>query len=138
VYLVTGRVLQHYQSGAQTRRVPALAAAQPEAFVELHPLLADRVGVADGDLVRVSSARGTAVAVAHVTPATRPDVVFMPFHWSGEGSANLLTSDATDPVSGMPEFKVCAVQVGPVGDAGAAGGAAGVRDAARGDAVVAR
>ncbi len=120
VYLVTGRVLQHYQSGAQTRRVPALAAAQPEPFAELHPLLADRVGVTDGDLVRLTSARGTAVAVAHVTTSARPDVVFMPFHWSGEGSANRLTSDATDPISGMPDFKVCAVDVSALATDGAA------------------
>jgi assimilatory nitrate reductase catalytic subunit len=111
VYLVTGRVLQHYQSGAQTRRVAALASAQPEPFAEVHPLLADRLGVADGELLEVTSARGTAVAVTHVTTTARPDTVFMPFHWSGEGSANRLTTDATDPVSGMPEFKVCAVQV---------------------------
>ncbi|GGC17164.1 molybdopterin oxidoreductase family protein [Cellulomonas carbonis] len=111
LYLVTGRVLQHYQSGAQTRRVPALAAAQPEPYVELHPLLADRLGIADGEPVEVTSARGTAVAVAHVTPGARPDTVFMPFHWSGEGSANRLTTDATDPISGMPEFKVAAVRV---------------------------
>lgn len=113
VYLVTGRVLQHYQSGAQTHRVPALEAAQPEPYVELHPLLAHRIGVDDGDLVEVSSARGTAVLTAHVTPRTRPEVVFVPFHWSGQGSANRLTVDATDPVSGMPEFKVCAVDVRP-------------------------
>lgn len=111
LYLVTGRVLQHYQSGAQTRRVPALAAAQPEPFVEMHPLLADRLGVADGDDVEVTSARGTAVAVARLTTGARPDTVFMPFHWAGEGSANRLTTDATDPVSGMPEFKVAAVRV---------------------------
>lgn len=115
VYLITGRVLQHYQSGAQTRRVPALAKVQPEAFAEIHPLLADRIGVADGELVEVTSARGTAVVVAHVTPTARPDAVFMPFHWPGEGSANRLTTDATDPVSGMPEFKVCAVDVRAVG-----------------------
>jgi assimilatory nitrate reductase catalytic subunit len=136
VYLVTGRVLQHYQSGAQTRRVPALAKAQPEPFAELHPLLADRVGVADGDLVRVTSARGAAVAVAHVTPSTRPDVVFMPFHWSGEGSANRLTSDATDPISGMPEFKVCAVQVTALGVGGA--GAVPAPARVRHDVAVAR
>ena len=129
VYLVTGRVLQHYQSGAQTRRVPALATAQPEPFAELHPLLADRVGVADGDLVRVTSARGTAVAVAHVTTSARPDVVFMPFHWSGEGSANRLTSDATDPISGMPDFKVCAVDVRAVDKGGVVPTPAGARDA---------
>ncbi|NTW42308.1 MAG: molybdopterin oxidoreductase family protein, partial [Cellulomonadaceae bacterium] len=111
VYLVTGRVLQHYQSGAQTRRVPALAAAQPEPYVEMHPLLAERIGLADGELAEVTSSRGTARAVAHVTSGARPDTVFMPFHWAGEGSANRLTTDATDPISGMPEFKVCAVEV---------------------------
>lgn len=111
LYLVTGRVLQHYQSGAQTRRVPALRDAQPEPYVELHPWLADRIGVSDGELVAVTSARGTAVAPARLTTTARPDTVFMPFHWPGAGSANRLTTDATDPVSGMPEFKVAAVQV---------------------------
>lgn len=119
LWLVTGRVLQHYQSGAQTRRVPALASAQPEPFVELHPLLAERIEVADGDLVEVVSARGTAVAVAHVTAGARPDTVFMPFHWAGPGSANRLTTDATDPISGMPEFKVSAVQVRAADPSGA-------------------
>ena len=116
IYLVTGRVLQHYQSGAQTRRVPALRDAQPEPYVEIHPWLADRVGVADGEEVEVASARGTAVAVARVTTAARPDTVFMPFHWPGEASANRLTTDATDPVSGMPEFKVAAVRLRPASD----------------------
>ena len=111
LYLVTGRVLEHYQSGAQTRRVPALAAARPEPYVEVHPWLADRLGLEDGQPAEVTSARGTAVAIAKVTPAARPDTVFMPFHWSGEGSANRLTTDATDPVSGMPEFKVATVDV---------------------------
>lgn len=111
VYLVTGRVLQHYQSGAQTRRVAELAAAVPEPFVELHPDLAARLGVEAGDDVTVTSARGRAIARARVTDSVRPDTVFMPFHWSGEGSANALTNDALDPISRMPEFKVCAVSV---------------------------
>lgn len=140
LWLVTGRVLQHYQSGAQTRRVRALASAQPEPFVELHPLLAERLDVADGELVEVTSARGTAVAVAHVTAGARPDTVFMPFHWAGAGSANRLTSDATDPVSGMPEFKVSAVRVraagaaAPAAQGGAAPAARGEHERARTDA----
>jgi len=119
VYLVTGRVLQHYQSGAQTRRVPELATASPGAFVELHPDLADRLGIEEGDDVRVSGARGVSVAPARLTTSIRGDTVFMPFHWSGPGRANTLTSDALDPVSRMPEFKVCAVSVERAGDRGA-------------------
>jgi assimilatory nitrate reductase catalytic subunit len=111
LYLVTGRVLQHYQSGAQTRRVPVLASAVPAAFAEVHPLLAARIGVADGETVRLTTARGSLALPARVTDAIRPDTVFVPFHWAGTGSVNRLTTDATDPVSGMPEFKVCAVDV---------------------------
>ncbi|MFI7422697.1 molybdopterin oxidoreductase family protein [Nonomuraea sp. NPDC049684] len=108
VYLSTGRVLSHYQSGAQTRRIASLVRAAPEPFVELHPDLAAQLGVAAGDLVRVSSRRGQSRAVARISDAIRRDTVFMPFHWEG---ANRLTNPALDPVSGMPEFKVCAVRV---------------------------
>ncbi|MFL6159679.1 MAG: molybdopterin dinucleotide binding domain-containing protein, partial [Marmoricola sp.] len=81
------------------------------AFVELHPHLARLHQIDDGDDVAVTSARGTAVARARITATIRPDTVFMPFHWPGEQSANAVTTDATDPISGMPEFKVCAVSV---------------------------
>ena len=111
VYLVTGRVLAQYQSGAQTRRAPSLAAAAPGAFVELHPHLAARLGAEDGDDVAVTSARGCAIAPARIVTSIRPDTVFMPFHWPGSASANRVTTDAVDPISGMPEFKVCAVSV---------------------------
>ena len=111
LFLVTGRVLAQYQSGAQTRRVPALNRSAQGPFVEMHPQLAGRIGAEDGDLVTVSSSRGGATAPARISRGIRPDTVFMPFHWGGEGSANALTNDATDPVSGMPEFKVCAVSV---------------------------
>src|SRR4051794_8939084 len=95
VYLVTGRVLAHYQSGAQTRRVAALNRTAAEPFVELHPELARRLSVDDGDDVAVSSPRGTAVARARITTAPRPDTVFMPFHWPGAGMANAVTTAAT-------------------------------------------
>ncbi|WTW96717.1 molybdopterin oxidoreductase family protein [Streptomycetaceae bacterium NBC_01309] len=111
LYLTTGRVLAQYQSGAQTRRVAELNRAAPGPFVELHPRLADRLGVADGDLLAVTSRRGRAEAPARVTAAIRPDTVFMPFHWAGAGRANSLTNPALDPTSRMPEFKVCAVRV---------------------------
>ncbi len=111
LFLVTGRLLAQYQSGAQTRRVRSLDRAAPGSFVELHPRLAERLGAEDGDRVTVTSRRGSATAPARISRGIRPDTVFMPFHFGGEGSANALTSDATDPVSGMPEFKVCAVTV---------------------------
>ncbi|MFI8439477.1 molybdopterin oxidoreductase family protein [Streptomyces rochei] len=111
VLLTTGRVVAQYQSGAQTRRVEELNAAAPGPFVELHPRLAARLGAAEGDPVAVVSRRGRAVAPARITPGIRPDTVFMPFHWPGEGRANTLTNPALDPTSRMPEFKVCAVRV---------------------------
>ncbi|MEU7578896.1 molybdopterin oxidoreductase family protein [Streptomyces sp. NPDC041068] len=111
VLLTTGRVLAQYQSGAQTRRVAELNAAAPGPFVELHPRLAARLGVTEGEAVAVVSRRGRAVAPARVTSAIRSDTVFMPFHWPGEGRANSLTHPALDPVSRMPEFKVCAVRL---------------------------
>ncbi|KUO22214.1 molybdopterin oxidoreductase family protein [Streptomyces dysideae] len=111
VLLTTGRVVSQYQSGAQTRRVAELNAAAPGPFVELHPRLAARLGAAEGDPVAVVSRRGRAVAPARITTGIRPDTVFMPFHWPGEGRANTLTNPALDPTSRMPEFKVCAVRV---------------------------
>ncbi|MGW0187760.1 molybdopterin oxidoreductase family protein [Streptomyces sp. NPDC003362] len=111
VLLTTGRVVAQYQSGAQTRRVDELNAAAPGPFVELHPRLAARLGAAEGDPVAVVSRRGRAVAPARITHAIRPDTVFMPFHWPGEGRANTLTNPALDPTSRMPEFKACAVRL---------------------------
>ncbi|MEW2614084.1 molybdopterin oxidoreductase family protein [Streptomyces sp. NPDC047880] len=111
VLLTTGRVVAQYQSGAQTRRVAELNAAAPGPFVELHPRLAARIGAAEGDPVAVMSRRGRAVAPARITHAIRPDTVFMPFHWPGEGRANTLTNPALDPTSRMPEFKTCAVRL---------------------------
>ncbi|MCI3225848.1 molybdopterin oxidoreductase family protein [Streptomyces sp. NP-1717] len=115
VLLTTGRVVSQYQSGAQTRRVDELNAAAPGPFVELHPRLAERLGVSEGDRLAVVSRRGRAVAPARITTAIRADTVFMPFHWPGEGRANNLTNPALDPTSRMPEFKVCAVRVERVG-----------------------
>ncbi|MEV7418396.1 molybdopterin oxidoreductase family protein [Streptomyces sp. NPDC089919] len=116
--LTTGRVVAQYQSGAQTRRVAELNRAAPGPFVELHPRLAERIGAVEGRPLAVVSRRGRAVAPARITDAIRADTVFMPFHWPGEGRANSLTNPALDPVSRMPEFKVCAVRVEPVEEAG--------------------
>ncbi|MGH1564822.1 molybdopterin oxidoreductase family protein [Mumia sp. DW29H23] len=111
IYLVTGRLLAHYQSGAQTRRVRRLRDAAPAAYVELHPHLAARLGLEGTEDVRVTSSRGSMVAQARISADIRPDTVFAPFHFAGLGRVNTLTNAATDPISGMPEFKVCAVTV---------------------------
>jgi assimilatory nitrate reductase catalytic subunit len=110
-FLTTGRVLTQYQSGTQTRRVRELQAAEPEAFVEIHPDTARSLGIAHGDLVRLTTRRGRAVMKARLTRDIRMDTLFAPFHWPGVASANALTNAALDPVSRIPEFKVCAVRV---------------------------
>ena len=112
--LITGRLLEHYQSGAQTRRVAELAAAQPEARMQIHPAAADAMGIAAGTLVSVSNGRGEVVCRTEHSTAIRPETVFLPFHFPGAESANRLTEAATDPVSGMPEFKFNTVWVRPV------------------------
>jgi len=114
VYLVTGRLLAHYQSGAQTRRVRELVAAESVPHAEVHPDLAARLSLDDGDRVELTSRRGSARVAVRITDTVRPDTVFLPFHWGDEGAANLLTNDELDPVSRMPEFKVCAVHVARV------------------------
>ncbi len=106
LHLTTGRVLAQYQSGAQTRRIADLPDTGP--FVELHPMLARRIGATDGAQVVVATRRGELKAPARVVTTIRPDTVFVPFHWVG---ANRLTNDALDPTSRMPEFKVCAAAV---------------------------
>jgi assimilatory nitrate reductase catalytic subunit len=109
--LITGRLLEHYQSGSQTRRVPELKAAQPELRAQLHPATAADRGFAEGDSIELWNRRGRVVATVQVTPGIRPDTVFLPFHYAGIESANVLVSDATDPISAMPEFKTSIVSV---------------------------
>ncbi len=111
VWLVTGRVLQHYQSGAQTRRVAKLNDSMPRAYVEIHPVLAGRIGIEGIEDIRITSKRGSMVAQARISADIRPDTVFVPFHFADAGMVNAVTNAATDPISGMPEFKVCAVQI---------------------------
>jgi assimilatory nitrate reductase catalytic subunit len=111
LYLTTGRIMAQYQSGTQTRRIAALMQASPEAFVQIHPSMARTYGIKDGEAVRLTTRRGTASLIAQLTPTIRMDTLFVPFHFAGKGRANLLTNPALDPVSRMPEFKVCAVRI---------------------------
>jgi assimilatory nitrate reductase catalytic subunit len=117
--LITGRLMEHYQSGAQTRRVAALLEARPEARLQLHPAAAAAQGIADGDFVAISNGRGEVSCRAELSTDIRPETVFLPFHFPELESANRLTEAATDPISGMPEFKTSKVWIRPAlpGDA---------------------
>jgi predicted molibdopterin-dependent oxidoreductase YjgC len=109
--LSTGRVLEHWHGGSMTRN-SKLDDLYPEALVEIHPTDAARIGVNEGEVVRVSSRRGTIVLRAKVSYKTTMGVVFIPFHFR-EAAANLLTIDALDPQAKIPEYKACAVRVDP-------------------------
>lgn len=109
--LTTGRVISQFLSGTQTRRIGPLVDQYPEPLLELHPQLADKLGIKNKDWVTVESRRGDATIQAMVVRTIRPDTVFMPYHWAGRKSANQLTISAQDPISKIPEYKVCAVRV---------------------------
>jgi assimilatory nitrate reductase catalytic subunit len=111
VILTTGRVISQFLSGTQTRRIGPLIDHYPEPRVEMHPRMAEKLGIADGEWTTVESRRGDATLRAHVVRTIRPDTVFIPYHWAGRKSANQLTISARDPVSKIPEYKVCAVRV---------------------------
>lgn len=110
--LATGRLLEHYQSGAQTRRVSELLASQPQARLLIHPGTAASRGIADGDYATVTNERGEVLCRAELSNSVRPDTVFLPFHFPGQENANRLTEATTDPISGMPEFKTSRVWSG--------------------------
>lgn len=111
VILTTGRVVSHFLSGTQTRRIGPLVDQYPEPRVEIHPQLAARMAIADGDWTTVTSRRGEVTLRAQVVKTIRPDTVFIPYHWAGAKSANRLTIAAQDPISKIPEYKVCAVRL---------------------------
>jgi predicted molibdopterin-dependent oxidoreductase YjgC len=113
--LTTGRVLEHWHGGTQTRE-SALDELYPAPLVDMHLTDAVRQGLHTGDVVRVSSRRGSVVLRVNVTAKARPGVVFIPMHFA-EAAANLLTIDVLDPQAKIPEYKACAVNVLPAREA---------------------
>ena len=105
--LTTGRTVAHYLSGNQTRRISALVQQTPRPWVEVHPSL----GYRNGDPIKVVTRRGSATYPALVVSTIREDTAFIPYHWAGAAAANLMTVDALDPTSRIPEFKVCACRI---------------------------
>jgi assimilatory nitrate reductase catalytic subunit len=111
IILTTGRVVSQFLSGTQTRRIGPLVDQYPEPRIEMHPQLAEKLGVKDGDWTTAESRRGQITLKAQVVTTIRPDTIFIPYHWAGAKSANQLTIAAQDPISKIPEYKVCAVRV---------------------------
>lgn len=109
--LTTGRVVYHYLSGNQTRRIQFLRDMCPEPYVEVHPETAAKYNISHEERVRLFSRRGEAIYKVKITEAIRKDTVFVPYSWGHDQSINLLTIGALDPISRMPEFKACAAQI---------------------------
>ena len=108
--LTTGRVLEHWHTGAMTRRAGVLDAIEPEAIAHLAPADLDRMGLAPGAKIRVETRRGAIELIGRVDRDVPAGVVFIPFCFA-EAAANLLTNDALDPFGKIPEFKFCAAKV---------------------------
>ena len=111
IFFTTGRVVSQYLSGNQTRRIGPLVDQYPNPLCEMHPILARRLGIVQGEVVKVITRRGEITLPAQIVKTIRPDTVFVPYHWPGKKSANLLTNRALDPISKIPEYKVCACRV---------------------------
>jgi ferredoxin-nitrate reductase len=113
--LTTGRLYTHWHSLTRTGKSPKLMKREPEPYIELHPIDAERLHIADGALVQVTSRRGTIRLAARLVASLRPGMVFIPFHWGdlwSEGNAaNYLTISAIGRVAKQPELKYCAVNI---------------------------
>jgi len=109
--LTTGRVVSHFLSGTQTRRIAPLIDHCPAPRIELHPQLAAKLDLADGDWGTVETRRGACTLQVQVVRTIRPDTIFIPYHWGGPKSANQLTIAAQDPISKIPEYKACAARL---------------------------
>jgi len=108
--LSTGRIRYHYHTGTMTRRSRSLDHVAPEERLQLHPDDAARLGITDGEMVRVISRRGEVTARAQLSERSQPGMVFATFHFH-EAPINRLTNDALDPAGKIPEYKVCAVRL---------------------------
>jgi assimilatory nitrate reductase catalytic subunit len=111
LFLTTGRVVSQFLSGTQTRRIGPLVNQYPEPRIEMHPKLAAKLAIADGDWATAETRRGAITLRAMVVTTIRPDTIFIPYHWAGDKSANRLTVAAQDPISKIPQYKVCGCRV---------------------------
>jgi formate dehydrogenase major subunit/formate dehydrogenase alpha subunit len=110
LYLTTGRVLYQYHTGTMTMKTEGLNERAPESFIEISRADAAKYNVEDGQTATISSRRGTIQAKIQISSKAVNGTVFIPFHFA-QAAANMLTNAVLDPISGIPEFKVCAVKI---------------------------
>ncbi len=110
--LTTGRVLYHFHTRTMTGRVTGLEELVSEAFVEINPADARKIGIKDGEMVKVKSRRGEILIKASFSQGISQGTVFIPFHFA-QAAANMLTNPVLDPIAKIPELKVCAVSIEP-------------------------
>jgi len=110
IILTTGRILYHWHTRTMTKRVEAIQALYPSSYIEINPITAKELEIADGDQVKVTSRRGEVLTTVKVNDNALEGVVFMPFHFD-DGPANMLTNVALDPIAKIPELKVAAVRI---------------------------
>ena len=110
IYLTTGRLLYQYHTGTMSMKTDDLNELAPESFVEISLQDANKFDIKDGSMINIASRRGNINARVKVSGKAVPGTVFIPFHYA-QAAANKLTNAALDPVSGIPEYKVCAVKL---------------------------
>ena len=113
--LTTGRQLEHWHTGSMTRRSSVLDAVEPEANCSMHPKTIRNLDAMPGEMVKLSTRRGTIEIMVRADRGVSEDMVFLPFAYV-EAAANILTNSALDPYGKIPEFKFCAVKVEKVED----------------------
>ena len=111
--LTTGRILFHFHSGNETRRVKVLDEYVPENYVEINPDDAKKYKLKNNQYVKVSTRRGNITLLARISNQPKQGIIFIPFHFY-EAAANVLTNPALDPVSKIPEYKACAARIDSV------------------------
>ena len=110
MYLTTGRLLYQYHTGTMTMKSDGIMEMAPECFVEISPQDARNYELEDGTMVKIASRRGSIEARIKISRKAVSGTVFIPFHYA-QAAANRLTNSALDPISGIPEYKVCAVKL---------------------------
>jgi formate dehydrogenase major subunit len=108
--MTTGRQLEHWHTGSMTRRATVLDAVEPEANASLHPRTLRKLGIAPGEMMQLTTRRGSITIMARADRAVAEDMVFVPFAYV-EAAANVLTNPQLDPYGKFPEFKFSACRV---------------------------